>query len=383
MTTPPPISALPGDPALANGRLTIDLEALAANWQLLDKKVGAAECGAVVKADAYGLGLEQAASALAGAGARSFFVAVPEEGLRLRRILDDLGLQADKAQVYVLGGFLPGTGKAFLETGVHPVLNSLEQVAHWGAICRQRAERLPAILHIDTGMNRLGLGEDELTSLLQQRELLEPIELRAVMTHLACADDPADPMNRQQLERFKAALPEFPGCPASFANSSGIFLGPEGHFDLVRPGIALYGANPTPGKANPMRQVVRLEGKILQVRSIDAPAVVGYGASYRAEGPTRIATVGIGYADGYLRSLSGKARALCGDTAVPIAGRVSMDLTTFDVTAAPPEAARAGEWIELIGDEVTLDEVAEAAGTIGYELLTDLGRRYHRVYRGQ
>lgn len=381
MTPTPPIVALPGEPALATGRLTIDLDALAENWRILKALVGAADCAAVVKADGYGLGIDKAAPALAKAGARIFFVAVPEEGLRLRRILDGLGLPS-RCQIYVLGGFLPGNGPAYLETGVHPVLNSLEQVERWSALAAQRAERLPAILHVDTGINRLGLGPDELAALVRRRELLEAIELRAIMTHLASADDPDDPMNREQLDRFKAALEQLPPAPASFANSCGIFHGPQAHFDLARPGVALYGVNPTPGKPNPMRQVITLEGKILQVRSIDAGDGVGYGAAYRAEGPRRIATVGVGYADGYLRSLSGKARGLCGESVAPMTGRVSMDLSAFDVTDAHPDSAREGGWMELIGGEVTLDEVAEAAGTIGYELLTDLGRRYQRIYQG-
>ena len=386
MPTTSPAQALPGDPELALGRLVIDLEALAENWRILKAQVGEAGCAAVVKANAYGLGLAQAAPALARAGARQFFVATPEEGLELRALFDALALEErafdPRPEVFVLGGFLPGQGKAYLESGVTPVLNSLEQVEQWSALCHQRAERLPAVLHIDTGMNRLGLGDGELRRLAQRLELLEPLDLRFVMTHLACADDPAHPMNRMQLERFAAARAQLPPCPASFANSSGIFLGAEYHGELARPGVALYGVNPTPGKPNPMRQVVTLEGKILQVRSIDAPESVGYGAAYRAEGPRRIATVGVGYADGYLRSLSGRGRGFCGGVEAPMAGRVSMDLSAFDVSEVPQAAARAGEWMELIGAQVTLDEVADAAGTIGYELLTALGRRYSRVYRG-
>ncbi|MEJ1994168.1 MAG: alanine racemase [Limibacillus sp.] len=381
MPTTPPITALPGDPALVSGRLTIDLDALAENWRILKGRMGGGDCAAVVKADAYGLGLHKAAPALARAGARVFFVALPEEGLRLRAILDALSLP-ERQQIFVLGGFLPGNAPAYLETGVHPVLNSLEQVERWSKLAAEREERLPAVLHIDSGINRLGLGPDELERLIQRSDLLGPIDLRYIMTHLACADDPEDPMNAFQHERFKAALAQLPPCPASFANSCGLFLGPHALFDLGRPGVALYGVNPTPSKPNPMRQVVTLEGKILQVRSIDAGDAVGYGASYRAEGPRRIATVGVGYADGYLRSLSGKGRAVCGGAIAPMTGRVSMDLSAFDVTQAPEEAARAGEWVELIGAEVTLDEIAETAGTIGYEILTDLGRRYQRLYRG-
>ncbi|WP_455373515.1 alanine racemase [Limibacillus halophilus] len=376
-----PAPALPGDPELALGRLVIDLEALAENWRILKKLVGESDCAAVVKANAYGLGIAQAAPALARAGARHFFVATPEEGLQLRAILDALPLDR-RPEVYVLGGFLPGQGKAYLESGVTPVLNSLEQVEQWSALCHQRAERLPAALHIDTGMNRLGLGPEELHRLAQRLELLEPIDLRFTMTHLACAEDPEGQMNREQLDRFRTARAQLPPCPASFANSAGIFLGPEYHGELARPGVALYGVNPTPGRPNPMRQVVTLEGRILQVRSIDAPQTVGYGATYRAEGPRRIATVGVGYADGYLRSLSGRGRGFCGGVEAPMTGRVSMDLSAFDVTDVSEGSARAGEWMELIGAQVTIDEVAEAAGTIGYELLTDLGRRYSRVYRG-
>jgi alanine racemase len=237
-------------------------------------------------------------------------------------------------------------------------------------------------------MSRLGLPEDELETLASEPERLDGIELALVMSHLACADEPGHPLNAEQLARFSAARARLPTAMASFANSSGIFLGAEYHFDLGRPGVALYGINPTPGRPNPMRQVVRLQGKILQVREIDAPRTVGYGATHRAAGPTRVATVAVGYADGYLRSLSNRGSAWLGNQRVPVVGRVSMDLITLDVTGASPDSAHPGAFVDLIGPELsadpelTVDDVAAAAGTIGYEILTALGQRYHRIYQG-
>ena len=366
------------DPAAARAGaiLTIDLDAVADNYRRLCAELGAAACAAVVKADAYGLGMARVAPALARAGARTFFVAQLEEAIALRAMFPV------EVEIYVLNGLGAGPVAEFQAGRVHPVLNSLGEIDAWAAAARAAGRALPAAVHIDTGISRLGLPDDELAALAADRGRLAGIDLRYLLSHLACADRPEHPLNAEQLRRFRAARARLPDAPASLANSSGIFLGADYHLDLARPGVALYGVNPTPGQPNPMRQVVRLQGKILQVREIDASRTVGYGATHRAAGPTRIATVAVGYADGYLRSLSNRGSAWLGDRRVPVVGRVSMDLITLDVTGASAEAARPGAFVDLIGADLSTDEVAEAAGTIGYEILTSLGRRYHRVYRG-
>ena len=349
---------------------------MADNYRRLCAELGAAACAAVVKADAYGLGMARVAPALARAGARTFFVAQLEEATALRAMFPV------EVEIYVLNGLGAGPVAEFQAGRVHPVLNSLGEIDAWAAAARAAGRALPAAVHIDTGISRLGLPDDELEALAADRGRLAGIDLRYLLSHLACADRPEHPLNAEQLRRFRAARARLPDAPASLANSSGIFLGADYHLDLARPGVALYGVNPTPGQPNPMRQVVRLQGKILQVREIDASRTVGYGATHRAAGPTRIATVAVGYADGYLRSLSNRGSAWLGDRRVPVVGRVSMDLITLDVTGASAEAARPGAFVDLIGADLSTDEVAEAAGTIGYEILTSLGRRYHRVYRG-
>ena len=374
------------DPAAARAGaiLTIDLDAVADNYRRLCAELGATACAAVVKADAYGLGMARVAPELARAGARTFFVAQLEEATALRAMFAvEVGGEAEvEVEIYVLNGLGAGPVAEFQAGRVHPVLNSLGEIDAWAAAARAAGRALPAAVHIDTGMSRLGLPDDELEALAADRGRLAGIDLRYLVSHLACADRPEHPLNAEQLRRFRAARARLPDAPASFANSSGIFLGADYHLDLARPGVALYGVNPTPGQPNPMRQVVRLQGKILQLREIDASRTVGYGATHRAAGPTRIATVAVGYADGYLRSLSNRGSAWLGDRRVPVVGRVSMDLITLDVTGASAEAARPGAFVDLIGADLSTDAVAEAAGTIGYEILTSLGRRYHRVYRG-
>ena len=344
--------------------LEIDLGAIVENWRLLAARVAPGLCAAVVKADAYGLGATNVAPALAAAGCRTFFVAHLDEALAVRAVLPE-------AEIAVLNGLLPGTTHVFLDARLIPVLNDLAQIERW----RRKGQGRPAIIHIDTGMNRLGIPVEDVA------RIGEPgFPLRAVMSHLACAEE-ASPMNEAQRQRFEAARARLPAAPASFANSSGIFLGPAYHYDLARPGVALYGVNPTPGERNPMRPVVRILARVLQLHDAAAGETVGYGATRRLERPTRIATIAAGYADGLLRSLSNQGRALAGGTTVPIVGRVSMDLITLDVTAADPAAVEPGSLVELIGSTRTVDDLAAEAGTIGYEILTSLGRRYHRVWR--
>jgi alanine racemase len=357
-------------PPGAGAVLEIDLDAVADNWRLLKMRVGASvECAGVVKANGYGLGARKVAPALWAAGCRTFFVAHLEEGVELRRVLP-------QAEIAVLNGLLGQTADEFAAHRLIPVLNDLGQLAAW----KGRAEK--AILHIDTGMSRLGLPLGEVAVLAAEPERLAGLDLAWVMSHLACADEPDHAQNPTQIAAFRAALARLPKAKASLAASSGILLGSDYHFDMVRPGVALWGVNPLPGTPNPMRPVVRLKARILQVRDVDPGATAGYGATHRMTGPGRLATVAAGYADGLLRSLSGSGTARIGSHVVPIVGRVSMDLIILDVTALPRESAEPGLWAEMIGPGHDVDAVAAEAGTIGYEILTSLGARYHRVYTG-
>ena len=363
----------------ASAILTVDLGAVVANWTQLRDRVAPAECSAVVKADAYGLGVARVVPALAAAGCRTFVVAQFEEALAVRRALEPV---APEAQVFSLGGLPAGCEGEFIASRILPVLNHLGEIAAWRAFAASRGEVLPAVIHIDTGMNRLGLGPDELDELAGHPERLEGIDVRYWMTHLACADEFDSPMTGEQLDRFRAALARLPKAKASFANSSGIFHGKDHHFDLARPGCALYGVNPTPHLPNPMRDTVRLDARLLQVRNCAVPMTVGYGAAHKVTAPARIATIGVGYADGYMRSLGGKGHIFVDGVAAPIVGRISMDLITIDVTGLPESVAHAGRLVELIGPNRPVDTAAAEGGTIGYEILTSLGRRYHRVYVG-
>jgi alanine racemase len=364
--------------ARAGAILRIDLGAVQANYRSLAERAAGA-CAAVVKANAYGLGVSHVAPALAGAGATTFFTALPDEAIAVRQSLARI---KPAPTIFILSGLTVGLAADLIAHEIWPVLNSLGEIDAWAAAGRAAERPLPAALHFDTGMSRLGLTDTEVESLAADPGRLAGIDVRLVMSHLACSEDPDHPLNGQQLAAFIAGRDRLPKAPASLANSSGIFLGEAYQFDLVRPGAALYGINPTPGRPNPMRQVVRLQGKILQVREIDAPRTVGYGATYRADGPLRVATVAIGYADGYLRSLSNCGSAWIGGQRISLIGRVSMDLTTFDVTGMSREAARPGALVDLIGPDWSVDDVAEAANTIGYEVMTSLGHRFHRVYTG-
>lgn len=325
----------------------------------------------MVKADGYGLGARAIAPALHEAGCRHFFVALLDEALAIRG-------DVPGAMLAVLGGLIPGSEAEYVAHDIVPVLGSLAEVDAWSAIARATGGRLPAILHIDTGMSRLGLDPREVATLQQDHARLEAIDLRYVMTHLVASEMPEEALNHHQRQRFAAACAGLPAAPTSFANSSGMFLGTEWGSDLARPGAALYGLNPTPGRSNPMRLPVRLRARVLAVRDVPPGDSVGYNATWRASRPSRVATAGIGYADGLHRSLSNQGRAFFDGRAVPLVGRVSMDLTTFDVTDVPGVAP--GAWLELIGPHQTPDDLAEAAGTNGYEVLTSLGHRFHRVY---
>jgi alanine racemase len=376
-----PVSApaLAPGAAEAGGVLGIDLDAIEANWKKLAATTVPVECAAVVKADAYGCGLEPVARKLATAGCRTFFVADVGEGRRLRALAPD-------ATIYVLNGIMPGSAQAFAEHSLRPVINSTSELAEWDAFIACSGWRGGAALHVDTGMNRTGVTAEEAAA-LAPRIHSENHGLTLLMSHLACAEIPDHPMNDRQIRLFREIRIMYRGVASSLANSSGIFLGGTVHCDLVRPGVALYGANPTPGTENPMRPVVELQGRIIQVRALNKGDTVGYGAAWSAGRASRIAIIAVGYADGFLRSASaakGKAAAevLVAGKRCPVVGRVSMDLLAVDVTDLPTGAARRGDFATLIGDGVSVDDLATGMGTIAYEVLTNLGRRYHRIYKG-
>ncbi|HZT25268.1 MAG TPA: alanine racemase [Pseudolabrys sp.] len=367
--------------AQAGGILTIDLAALEANWRALAQRALPAECAAVVKADGYGCGLTHVVQRLTHAGCKTFFVADLAEAASARAA-------APEAAVYVLSGLLPKTAPAFADLRARPVIGSLVELAEWDAFCSAHQWHGGAALHVDTGMNRLGISANEAAA-LAPRIRAENHGITLLMSHLACAETPEHPLNERQIKLFREVRLLYRGIPSSLANSSGVFLGSAAHCDMVRPGVALYGVNPTPGKNNPMRPVIGLQARILQVRSVPRGETVGYGAQWTAKRATRIAVVAVGYADGFLRSAGSSdaepgAKALVAGQPCPIAGRISMDLTAIDITDLPDNAVRRGELATLIGGDggVTVDDVADAAGTIGYEVLTSLGRRYHRIYRG-
>jgi alanine racemase len=373
-------ASLDGTDHLAGGRLTVDLGALAANWRALAVRAGRSDCAAVVKGDGYGIGLEAATRTLAAAGCRTFFAATVAEGLRAKAVVPE-------AAVHVLNGFPPGAAGMVADAGLRPVLGSLEEVEDWAALGRARGWPLPAALHVDTGMNRLGLARDVAASVAASADLRPHLGLTLLMSHLACADTPDHPLNARQLEAFEAARALFPGVPASLANSAATLALPATHFDLVRPGIAVYGGRAVADVANPMRPVARLEGRIIKIREAGAGESVGYGAAETLGRPSRLAVVGIGYADGFPRAAgssdaTGGAAGWLAGHRVPLVGRVSMDLLVYDVTDVPPGSARRGDWIELFGDHVAVDDVAARAGTIGYEVLTHLGSRFARDYTG-
>lgn len=373
-----------GAQARAGAILTIDLDAVRANYRLLRERgrAGAghgapgAACGAVLKADAYGLGMEPVAAALVREGCRSFFVAHLDEGIRLRQ-----AVPAD-CTIHVMHGAMPGTARDCLHHDLVPVLNDPGQLAEWRALARDLGRTLPAALQVDTGMSRMGLAPGDLDRLRQDPAWLDGLRPQLLMSHLACADEPDHPLNERQRLRFEQVRVLFPGVPGSLANSSGVFLGGAWHADLLRPGCALYGINPQPGRDNPLAQAVSLAARVVQLRTVAAGDIVGYGARYVVSGERRIATIAIGYADGWLRALSGRSYAFVDGVAVPFAGTVSMDSITLDVTGVAESRVAPGRTVDLLCAQQTVDAVAAQAGTIGYEVLTRLGQRLHRRYIG-
>jgi len=365
--------------ATAIGVLTVDLDAIVANWRKLEKAAVPAECAAVIKADAYGCGVDPVARALAAAGCKTFFVATVDEARAARAAMPS-------ATIYALDGIFQNCGDAFAKIDCKPVIGDLNELAEWDVFCRRSGWAGGAAIHIDTGMNRLGLTINEAQGIVPRINAGDH-GITLVMSHLACAEALNHPLNAKQLATFREIVSLFTGVPASLSNSSGIFLSPQFQFDLVRPGAALYGINPTPEADNPMQPVVDLKARIVRIRNVERGDSVGYGGTWTARRPTRLAIVSAGYADGYFRAAGSNdgtrgAEVVVAGKRCPIAGRVSMDLIAVDITDLEKNAVRRGHMATLIGEGITVDELAHHFGTIGYEVLTSLGPRYARVYKG-
>jgi alanine racemase len=354
--------------------LSVRLGTARENYDICRQLAGPAEVAGVVKADAYGLGMPAIARVLLEARCDTFFVARLSEGVALRPL-------APHARIFVLDGATSATASQLIALRLTPVLNSLAQIDAWSAAARERRTTLETAIHLDTGMNRLGLPASELSVLVADAaKRLKAIDVKLVMSHLACADDPSSPINTVQLERFRAALATLPPAPASLSSSGGIMLGGAFAFDMVRPGIALYGGNPQPKQSNTFKAVAVLSGSILQLRRVDKGECVGYAATYRTERPSTLATVALGYADGLMRAMANRGVGAIAGVRVPVVGRVSMDLVTLDVTDVPVAALAPGAEVEFIGDTVSLEDFAAAAQTASYEVLTSLGMRIPRRY---
>ncbi len=358
---------------LSTPQLTIDLAALQANYRMLRDRAKPAETAAVVKANAYGVDVIPITQALYAAGCRTFFTAYADESAELRKARPDV-------TVAPFHGVVEQEYTDAAALGIMPVLNSLGDIESWAKFAKRQNKKMPAFIHLDTGMNRLGLTPDEQERLIAEQHRLDGIEIKAWMSHFACSEEFDNPMTTVQRDKFKSLLARLPKAPASLCNSSGIFWGKDYVFDLARPGVAIYGVNPTPKQPNPMQPVIELKAPILQIRNVDTNMTVGYGATHRIARKGRIATLALGYADGYLRSLSSRGQVKIGSHLAPVAGRISMDLITVDVSDIPEHDVHVGALATIIGPHRPVDKVAEEAGTIGYEILTALGSRMQRRY---
>jgi alanine racemase len=366
--------------ATATGVLTVDLDAIVANWRKLEKTGVPAECAGVIKANAYGCGAAEVARALSNAGCKTFFVATLDEAKAVRAAVPA------SAALYALDGFFQNSGETYAQIDCRPVIGDLNELAEWDVFCRRSGWSGGAAIHVDTGMNRLGLTIPEALGIIPRINAGDH-GITLVMSHLVSAEQLNNSLNAKQLGAFREIASQFSGVPASLSNSSGVYLGPQFQFDLVRPGAALYGINPTPEADNPMQPVAEVKARIVQIRNIERGETVGYGGTWTARRPTRLAIVSAGYADGYFRAASANdgtrgAEVVVAGKRCPIAGRVSMDLIAVDVTDLEKNAARRGHLVTLLGEGITVDELAHHFGTIGYEVLTSLGSRYARVYKG-
>ena len=365
----------------ATGVIIIDLARIGANWRALAALVRPAECAAVVKADAYGLGAARIIPTLVRAGCRTLFVATANEAVEARAL-------APEAVIYVLDGLIPGSAESLIATRARPVLASLPEVQEWASLRPANGRRHLAALQVDSGLNRLGLSTEDLSRLVANYSLFSSLNIALVLSHLACADDAADPKNAAQLVAFNRLRARLPHAPASLAASDGLMLGQAFHFELVRPGYAIYGGQAAPGRKTPVEPALIVRAMILQVRDVSPGDTIGYSASFHVEKPLRIATIAAGYSDGMARSASSTHAAPGGMVGIagrlaPVLGRVSMDVITVDVTGFSERDARRGTFVDLIGPNLPLEMVGRQAGTIGYEVLTRLGRRFPRVYVGE
>lgn len=355
--------------------LEIDLSKIQQNYHILSEICVNSIVAPVVKANAYGLGAAMVAPSLAAAGAKDFFIAKLEEGIVLRSCLDEA------INIYVLNGVFSDELNAFNEYNLIPVLNFPGQVELWQEYASRLNKTLPCVIHINTGMNRLGHSIEEACDLVSDINRYGNLDIRYVMSHLSASEDTENAYNKLQLDKFRTCLSYFKGVRASFTNSSGIFLSANYHFDMVRPGIALYGGNPTPGKTNPMHQAVKLFAPIIQLQNLAPGSLIGYNMTYATKRDTVLATLPVGYADGYSRKFSNNGEVYIGGAKAKIVGRISMDLITVDVTDLPCNEVFVGSQAEIIGDYCTIDKIAAITDTISYEILTQLGQRYKRIYK--
>ena len=358
----------------ANSFLVIDIDAIVSNYQTLRSKLTNAHCAATLKANAYGLGIKKIAPALDKAGCPTFFVATLDEAVELRKILT-----SKRKSILVLNGFLTGTGSIFKQYNITPVLNNFCQLEKWVDFNTTLKEPQKAALHLDTGMNRLGLDNTDLWRLTNNPQILIKANIYMLLSHLACSDEPKNPMNKNQLLEFNSWIKHLPSMTASFANSGGIYLGEKFHFDLVRPGLALYGS--VPGHLqNDLKNCISLYGRVIQLREVDKGHLIGYGGTYKLPKKARIATIGVGYADGYQRVLSGSSTVFHRGFPLPLVGRISMDSITVDISSLPDNNLKEGDFVELLGKHFTIDQAASLAQTVPYEMITGLGRRHYRYY---
>ncbi len=361
----------------AGSRLTIDLSALAHNWKLLAARAAPGECAGVVKANAYGIGIEKAVPALLAAGCKTFFVAHLSEAKRVRTV-------APEAEIFVLNGLLPGTAQIYAAHNLVPTLGSPEEIVEWRDFVARSGWKGGAALHVDTGLNRLGLRVGEALQLKQDGKL-DGFHISLLLSHFVSSEEPENPLNQRQIDAVSHLMNQIQAERASLCNSSGFFLKNPPFHNLSRPGFALYGGNPTPGKPNPMRHVVSLDSRVLQLRDVPPGETAGYNEKWTARRPTRIATICLGYADGITRQLSTTdARqggyAVVASCRCPFVARISMDLITIDVTDMPASAIKRGDYVQILGDQISVDDMAAWGNTNGYEILTSLGSRYSRRY---
>lgn len=360
--------------------LQVDLTAIQHNYRLLQKQMQKGRCGAVLKANAYSMGLAPVARALVSLGCEDFFVAHGEEGLALRKILS-LEKKEKRARIYVFSGVLPGSESLFQEASLIPVLNDRGHLERWRSFSRQKNLALPAMIYLDTGMARNGFGKEDVALLAHDLGWIQDISFQGYLSHLACAEDPSHEMNGRQLTRLREFLGQLPQGPVSLVNSAGILLGPEYHYDIARPGQALYGVQPSSSFSLPLQRVVSFYGRIVQIQSVPGNTAVGYGSTYVTPGPSRLATLAVGYADGYKRFLGQVAWVYYAGQKLRVLGRVSMDYMTVDISSIPEDHIAVGNFMELLGPHVSLEDLATMGQTIPHEILVGWGPRCHRFYK--